>query len=283
MAAVTDIIRRRGALTTLLGANCVIFLIVAVLTIAAKLGTTGAAGVASWLELPGSFSVWLRRPWTLLTYMVTQRDFLHLLFNMLWLLWFGAILRETLTDRHLLGIYIGGGLSGGLLYMAAGAWLPALCPPYSALIGSSAAVMAIMTATAFRSPDYTFHLFFLGDVKLKWMALAMILLAFAGLGGGNSGGQVAHLGGVLFGAVQGMLLRRGADIFTPRTSARGGRRTGPDIPARRRRNVISVMERHRLDSERLDQLLDKIRISGFNSLSRSEREELQRLSQKVTK
>lgn len=167
--------------------------------------------------------------------------------------------------------------------MAAGAWLPALCPPYSALIGSSAAVMAIMTATAFRSPDYTFHLFFLGDVKLKWMALAMILLAFAGLGGGNSGGQVAHLGGVLFGAVQGMLLRRGADIFTPRTSARGGRRTGPDIPARRRRNVISVMERHRLDSERLDQLLDKIRISGFNSLSRSEREELQRLSQKVTK
>lgn len=140
-----------------------------------------------------------------------------------------------------------------------------------------------MTATALRSPDYTFHLFFLGDVKLKWMALAMILLAFVGLGGGNSGGQVAHLGGVLFGALQGLLLRRGVDIFAPRTASKPMRKTVPGISERRRKNVISVLEQHRLDSARLDQLLDKIRISGFNSLSKSEREELQQLSQKVTK
>ncbi len=216
------------------------------------------------------------RPWTLLTYMVTQVEFLPLFFNMLWLIWFGDILMSTLGQRHLLGLYLCGGVVGGLLYLAAASWVPALCPPGSVLIGSSASVLAVMAATAFRSPDYTFHLFFIGDVRLKWIAVFMIVLAFIGLGGGNAGGQVAHIGGVAFGSLQGLLLRRGIDIFGRHGRSRQQLR-------RRPAKVLSAIDQHRRDAARLDELLDKIRISGFNSLNKKEREELDRLSQKITK
>lgn len=280
MAGVIDIMRRRNVLAWLAIVNCVVFVAMAVAGIGVRLGVSGWLALPAWLELPGAAEAWLRRPWTLLTYMVTHREFLHLLFNMLWLLWFGSILLETLRPRHLLGAYLCGGLCGGLLYLAGGLWFPSLCPPGSVLIGASASVMAVMTLTAFRSPDYTFHLFFIGDVRLKWMAIAMIALGFLGLGGGNSGGEVAHIGGVLFGCVQGLLLRRGVDIFG--ISGHNQRRHA-GVTASRRRRVVSVIEQHRIDAERLDSLLDKIRISGFNSLTSKERDELRRLSQKVTK
>ncbi len=276
MASVIDMVSRHRVLYTLLGINCAVFFILSVAALVARFGAPEWSLLPGWFEMPGSVSAWIMRPWTLLTYMVTQVEFLHLFFNMLWLIWFGDILMSTLGQRHLLGLYLCGGVAGGLLYLAAASWVPALCPPGSVLIGSSASVLAVMAATAFRSPDYTFHLFFIGDVRLKWIAVFMIVLAFIGLGGGNAGGQVAHIGGVAFGSLQGLLLRRGIDIF-----GRHGR--SRQQFKRRPAKVLSAIEQHRRDAARLDELLDKIRISGFNSLNKKEREELDRLSQKITK
>ena len=276
MASVIDMVSRHRVLYTLLGINCAVFFILSVAALVARFGAPEWSLLPGWFEMPGSVSAWIMRPWTLLTYMVTQVEFLHLFFNMLWLIWFGDILMSTLGQRHLLGLYLCGGVAGGLLYLAAASWVPALCPPGSVLIGSSTSVLAVMAATAFRSPDYTFHLFFIGDVRLKWIAVFMIVLAFIGLGGGNAGGQVAHIGGVAFGSLQGLLLRRGIDIF-----GRHGR--SRQQFKRRPAKVLSAIEQHRRDAARLDELLDKIRISGFNSLNKKEREELDRLSQKITK
>ncbi len=276
MASVIDMVRRHRVLYTLLGINCAVFFILSVAALVARFGAAEWSLLPGWFEMPGSVSAWIMRPWTLLTYMVTQVEFLHLFFNMLWLIWFGDILMSTLGQRHLLGLYLCGGVVGGLLYLAAASWVPALCPPGSVLIGSSASVLAVMAATAFRSPDYTFHLFFIGDVRLKWIAVFMIVLAFIGLGGGNAGGQVAHIGGVAFGSLQGLLLRRGIDIFGRHGRSRQQLR-------RRPAKVLSAIDQHRRDAARLDELLDKIRISGFNSLNKKEREELDRLSQKITK
>ena len=276
MASVIDMVHRHRVLYTLLGINCAVFFILSVAALVARFGAPEWSLLPGWFEMPGSVSAWIMRPWTLLTYMVTQVEFLHLFFNMLWLIWFGDILMSTLGQRHLLGLYLCGGVVGGLLYLAAASWVPALCPPGSVLIGSSASVLAVMAATAFRSPDYTFHLFFIGDVRLKWIAVFMIVLAFIGLGGGNAGGQVAHIGGVAFGSLQGLLLRRGIDIFGRHGRSRQQLR-------RRPAKVLSAIDQHRRDAARLDELLDKIRISGFNSLNKKEREELDRLSQKITK
>ncbi|MDE6243923.1 MAG: hypothetical protein K2M14_07950, partial [Muribaculaceae bacterium] len=104
-----------------------------------------------------------------------------------------------------------------------------------------------------------------------YIAIIMIVLAFIGLGGGNSGGEIAHLGGAAFGLVA---------AFIP-GYLRGGKKTEREIKPKRVSRVISVMERHRKDAEELDRLLDKIRVSGYDSLTTQERRNLRELSQRI--
>ncbi|MDE5848227.1 MAG: rhomboid family intramembrane serine protease, partial [Muribaculaceae bacterium] len=141
--------------------------------------------VADWLTLPSIFSIFLTRPWTLLTYMGVHFDFLHMLFNVLWLYWFGRIMLITLSDRHLAVAFAGGGVAGGVLFLASAA----LGYGSGWLCGCSAAVIAVMCATAIHLPDHPVNLFLIGEVKLKWVAIACCVLTFIG-GGGN---QAAHI------------------------------------------------------------------------------------------
>lgn len=227
---------------------------------------SGAAGhtldPSAWLTLPGSLSIFITRPWTLATYMFVQFDILHLLFNVLWLYWFGIILLNTLDERHLLYYYGGGGLSGGVLFLICatagygGGWL----------CGCSAAVLSVMAGAAVRVPDHRVNLFLIGAVKLKWIALVCGLLTLLG-GGGN---QAAHIGGIVFGLVFAFILKR-PEIWGKK----------PIKNRRDAKRMLSAIERQRADHERLDQLLDKIKISGYESLSRREKKELMDLSSRL--
>ena len=266
MANVTDIIKRHGVLGSLIGINAAVFLCVGLSVLFSKFGA--GISLAPYFALPDSFSAFLRCPWTLLSYMFTHIQPLHILFNMLWLAWFGGLLLELISPRKLLGLYLGGGLAGGLLYLCVAS---AFHFSGGMLMGASAAVLSIMAAAAVLMPNYTFHLFFIGDVKLKYIAIIMIVLAFIGLGGGNSGGEIAHLGGAAFGLVA---------AFIP-GYLRGGKKTEREIKPKRVSRVISVMERHRKDAEELDRLLDKIRVSGYDSLTTQERRNLRELSQRI--
>lgn len=285
MVRIADIMRRHGLLAWLVGLNAVVFCFMALCAIVLKAGGSLPLHPALLLELPASAASWLARPWTLLTYMFVHENFLHLLFNMLWLLWFGAMFLMVGNGRRLLCLYLCGGLTGGVLYMALCPVLPGLYAPYSMLLGASASVLALMSATAVLMPEYKLHLFFIGDVKFKWMALVMIVLAFLGLGGGNAAGCVAHLGGVLYGLLAGFYFRHSpAAAHKPacvvkRRNPFKGRDFARDI----RPAAHNAIEREKADAARLDWLLDKIHTSGFNSLTRAEREELQALSRKVTK
>lgn len=232
--------------------------------------------VAEWLTLPSSFHLFLTRPWTLLTYMAVHFDVLHMLFNVLWLYWFGILLLNTLTDRYLLLAFIGGGVYGGILYMisaAAGYGSGWLC-------GCSAAVIAVMCVAAIRLPDHQINLFLIGEVKLKWVAVICCLLTFLG-GGGN---QAAHIGGLLWGVVLGLMLRSGKDPFSwfsrfkPGTSSNSGNNS-----KRKADKMVKVLKDRQHDMQRLDDLLDKIRLSGYGSLSSKERKELNELSQHLNK
>ena len=236
------------------------------------------AGIESWLALPSGFATFLTRPWTLLTYMAVHFDVLHMLFNVLWLYWFGRILLTTLSDRHLLTYFIGGGVSGGVFFMCAsamglgGGWL----------CGCSAAVIAVMCGAAIRTPDHIVRLFLIGDVRLKWVAAACCALTFLG-GGGN---QAAHVGGLVWGLATGLSLRYGVDLSSLAASPLAGKFKKEKGTKQRRRNpgrMIDILEQRRQDMERLDALLDKIKTSGYGSLSRKERAELNDLSQRIKK
>lgn len=230
-----------------------------------------------WLEMPSGLEL-LHRPWTVVTYMFVHESFWHLLFNMLWLWWFGQILLIRLKPSHLVALYICGGLAGALFYQI----FYLVAGGRALLCGASAAVLAMMTAAAVYTPDYSVRLFLIGDVKLKWLVAVVVILSFLGLGGGNAGGESAHIGGALFGGIYGYSLRRGQDFLGRLVNILKGtrthvRRTSPREPQRDGRKVAQALA----DGRRLDELLDKVSASGYDSLSRAEKAELKRLSQKL--
>ena len=250
-----------------------VWLAVMVVTLAGRLMHAGVP-IAEWLTLPSAFPVFITRPWTLITYVAVHFEVLHMLFNVLWLYWFGMILLTTLSDRHLGLLFFGGGIAGGIFFLCAaaigfgGGWL----------CGCSAAVIAVMCAAAIRLPDHPVRLFLIGEVKLKWVALACCALTFLG-GGGN---QAAHIGGLAFGVATGLLLRKGIDLSSY-IRIPGIQTSTARTPKRKADRVVNALQQHQRDLQRLDDILDKIKISGYGSLSRRERKELDELSRRLRK
>lgn len=219
-----------------------------------------------WLSLPADPVVWLTRPWTLLTYMVVQYSFWHLLMNLLWLWMFGRILELTMPAGTVWQLYLAGGLAGGAAYMVSGF----ITGTGGMLCGASAAVLAIMVAAGLRSPDMELNLLLFGAVRLKWIVLVGIVLLMAGAGGGSGIGSVAaHAGGLLGGLLHVLWQRRSIHSRHTGISRKGARR------------VRKAIRRHHDDTLRLNVLLDKITSSSYGSLTAAEKRELHRLSARL--
>ncbi len=249
----------------------------------------------SWLVMPAEWSGFISRPWSALTYMFTQISFLHLLFNMLWLLWFGRIFIYCATEKQLLFTYLCGGLAGAICFLA-------VCNigdpvPGCYLTGASAAVLAVMTAASVMAPNLELNLLLLGQIRLKYVALLCIVLTFLGIGGGNAGGFSAHIGGVIFGVFAPSLLSRSRsskikfDMMAPLRNLlrkmRARKRKVPEVfrePVGHSSPAVHsspVPHSRQTDEERLDQLLDKVRVSGYDSLSSAEKRELNAISSRL--
>ncbi len=200
--------------TKIIMINVAVFIITTILSIFIH-------GVNNALAMPGSFGNLLLRPWSPITYMFVHDGFLHLLFNMLWLYWFGQIFLTYLSDKHLLAIYLMGGLIGALMHLLANTLLPVYIQ--FATVGSSAAVMAIVFAISLYKKDHTINLLFIGEIKLKY--LAYIALFFDVIGalqnlnststGGDGIAHIAHLGGALYGILFAYKIQKGKDITRP--------------------------------------------------------------------
>lgn len=266
--------------------------------------------IMSYVQLPSNTALLLTRPWTMVTYMFAQYDVLHILFNLLWLYWFGSLFMMVATQRQLFALYVLGGLGGGLLFLLCYAVMPVFAFHSAMLIGSSAAVIAIVTATAILMPDFRMHLLFIGSISLKWIAIATIVLVLIGVTGSNAGGEIAHIGGVAVGAVYALRLKRGHDItrpfnsgfdrlanlwnrfastiwgsFTPRQKAQGpaagqggGRTNRTQTPPPYGQKNPSCDDN---DREILDAILDKIKKSGYSALTPEERQRLFDVSRKI--
>lgn len=223
-----------------------------------------------WLMLPASFANFIRQPWSIVTYMFLHDGFLHILFNMLWLFWLGNIMHEYLGNRKVYEAYFFGGIFGGLLYMVCYHLFPVFgsMVDTSYALGASAGVLAIIVATATLLPDYSIQLLFFGAVRLKWIALVTVVLDLISIPAGNAGGHLAHLGGAVFGFLYIKYLYRSfswpqwmSGLFTRRSNLkvhyRSNAKTGSrDMPS----------------EEDINAILDKISRSGYDSLSKKEKE-----------
>ena len=193
--------RQGDIVTRLIFLNVGAFLLVSLVSLVLILFRWNAYSWLHWLELPAWVSAFIRQPWSLITYMFMHAGLLHLVFNMLWLYWFGRLFLNIFSSKHLRGLYVLGGICGGLLYMLAYNVFPyfenAVFGSY--LLGASASVLAIVIATAVREPDYQVQLLFIGGVRLKYMALFMIVLDLMFLTAGRGFGRLV----VRFGAATG--------------------------------------------------------------------------------
>ncbi len=247
-------------------------------------------------ELSSALPVLLRHPWTLLTYAFTHEGFFHILFNLLNLYWFGQLVREYLGDRRLVSLYVLGALAGAVVFLLSFNLLPVFQPGVGTpMIGASAAVTAIIVAGATLLPDYTFSLILIGPVKIKWIAAVVVLISLAGVNGGNPGGEIAHLGGALLGFVFIKQLQAGRDLgrpvqavgnfFSKLTARRPAmrvssspRRPQPVATAATSAGKQPAAPGQPLQDE-IDNILDKISRSGYESLSKDEKQKLFRASQ----
>lgn len=255
--------------------------------------------VLYYLSLPSEPMAFLTRPWTLFTYFFTHEGFLHILFNMLNLYWFGMILSEYLGSRKLLSLYILGGIAGGLLYIVMYNILPVFVNNNvtALLIGASASVLAVVVAAATLLPNYSFNLLLIGPVKIKYIAAALVLMswALADESSGNAGGNIAHLGGAFLGWVFIKQLQRGSDMGRPVLAVLDffgnlfKRRPKLKVTHRRTTTASSTPtngsksafgQAGKPSQNEIDRILDKISSSGYESLSKDEKQKLFQASQK---
>jgi membrane associated rhomboid family serine protease len=236
--------------------------------------------------VPASLPTLVQVPWTPVSYMFLHFDFWHILFNMLWLFWFGRIFMEYLNSRQLLLTYIMGGLTGAFFYIGAFNLFPVFhsALPVSYALGASASVMAIVAAISFYVPNYTIQLLFIGRVKIIYLALILFIFDFFAIPGDNSGGHIAHIGGALWGFTYIVLVRKGFRGFFPTYSFDWfGKVKNRFSPGRQKRGFYSnsgarpvTDEEYNLqkkaNQQKIDEILEKISKGGYESLTKSEKE-----------
>jgi membrane associated rhomboid family serine protease len=290
---IKDSYRWGSALTKLIYINLAVFLI---LTLAPfvlwilSLSPDPRAQMTwlEWISVPSVPEMLATRPWTLLTYMFVHQNFFHILFNILYLHWFGRLFLEFLKPKQLVGVYILGGIGGAIAYLLAYNLIPAFYShvPSGILLGASASVMAILFAVARYAPNHEIYLMFIGPARLKYIALAAVLIDLISIPTmENTGGHIAHLGGALVGYLFAVSLIGGYDISKPISSI-----THFTSNLFKKRSKLTVTHKRPLTDmeynaikvrrqKEVDRILEKIKVSGYNSLSKDEKQTLFEASQ----
>ncbi len=280
-------LRQKNNHTILIYLNLFVYAVVLFFTITAFLMQGNHNFIIYWLGLPASFDVLLSKPWTLMTYMFTHQSFLHILFNLLFFFWFGRIFVQYLNQQKLLGLYLLGGIVGGICYIVAFNVFPVFdeIRHASTAIGASASVMAIIIAIASLVPRHTVFMLFFGQVQLRYIAIAVVILDIISIPTDNAGGHIAHLGGALTGFVFIHYYKKGHDIttwilkilklfkdlFVPdKTIKVKSKREKKKRPE----SDFEYNARKKTEQAEIDRILDKIAKDGYKSLSEKEKEKL---------
>ncbi|MFD1629246.1 rhomboid family intramembrane serine protease [Pseudopedobacter beijingensis] len=263
-----------------IGLNVIVFIVLGLIGLVNLLFLKNGGFSAltyEYLGVPSKIDVLLRRFWTPISYMFVHDGILHILFNMLWLFWFGRIFESFQNPKKLTFLYLFGGIAGAAFFIICYNLIPYFKDGGAIAVGASAAVSAVVIATATLLPNYSIQLLLLGSVKLKWIALIYVMLDVLSLSGGNAGGHLAHLGGALFGFLYIVSLKRGNDwsLFFEKLK----------VPQKKKLKVVSknydteiAYSNQKPDQETIDAILDKISQSGYDSLSKKEKNILFRAS-----
>jgi len=271
-----------SVLTRLIYINIGVFLILKIIGVFFYL-SGHSFSLVQYLAVPSFTSELIQRPWTVFTYMFLHERFLHLLFNVLGLYWFGLLFLYHFEGEKLLSVYLLGGLVGALFYVAAYNIFPVFESMNALLLGASASIFAILVAVAFYDPNREIRLFLIGTFPLKYIALFYVILSVVGISASNPGGNIAHLGGAFWGWFYIYQLRKGKDMgsgfvsfldkiwafFTDAFKMKPKMKVTYKQPPR---DDHEYAKQEHIKQEEINHILDKIAKSGYDSLSKSEKE-----------
>ncbi|RUT70287.1 rhomboid family intramembrane serine protease [Flavobacterium cupreum] len=242
--------------------------------------SVGQFAFPGWLALSSDPEVFLFKPWTFLTYAFFHDGFLHLLFNMMVLNFASSLFLTFFTQKQYLGLYILSAVFSGIVFVLTYYFLN-----YSAsIVGASAAIMAILVATTTYQPLMNVRLLLIGNVKLWHITAVILILDLMQLRLGNMGGHISHLAGAVFGFIFIKLLQNGTDLsivisrtldfFTNlfRKSPATPFRTVHKNYKKPTEKPISRIVTKDKTQQQIDEILDKISQSGYDCLTKEEKE-----------
>lgn len=283
--------RRENIAIQFIYINIAIFLIISLIKLGLYLFNLDINWILDILSLPASLKSILYKPWTIISYMFMHNGILHILFNMLLLYWFGQFFLHYFSAKHLRGLYILGGIIGGLFFVIAYNLFPIFKPLTSTatLLGASAAVLAIVIASACRNPNQEVRLLLIGSIKLKYIALFVIAIDLLTITSDNPGGHIAHLGGAFSGYIFAMNLAKGRDLtlwinniidfplfISHKIKERKKKKKMKVVykaNTKRQDDYVYNAEK-KAASEEIDKILDKIKESGYHNLTDEEKQKL---------
>jgi membrane associated rhomboid family serine protease len=286
--------RYNNAHVQLIIINIVVFLVLAVVLVFTRAFQVPDIFnvVHDQLAIPAPIGQFLQKPWTIITYAFVHdlSGVFHILFNMLVFYWFGKLFVEYLGSDKLVALYFLGAFAGGLAYLLVYNTIPFYIErvgSFNGMVGASAAIYAIVVATATLIPDYTFFLLFLGPVRIKYIAGFYIVVSFLGSVGENAGGNVAHLGGALMGFIYIKQLQAGVNWGSWVTATldwfKGLFTAKPKVKVTYRKQYSEAQKpkaKSSISQDEIDAILDKISDGGYESLTKEEKEKLFNASKK---
>lgn len=239
----------------------------------------------SYVSLSSNPSDLLWKPWSLISYAFFHAGILHILFNMIMLNFSSRLFTTYFTQKQLFGLYILGSIFAGLIYIVSYFIFPALANSNTTLVGASGAVMAILFATVTYNPLMELRLLLIGNLKLWHIALFILIIDLIQLPLENTGGHLAHLGGAFFGFLFIKSLQSGTDLskivsvvidfftnlFKPK-KATPFKKVHKNYKTEPKKEPASRIVTKDKTQQQIDEILDKISQSGYDSLTKDEKE-----------
>ena len=262
-------------LEKIIAINVVFFVLPFILSTVLYLFKIPISGWFDYVELSANIKTAIFRPWTILTYGFFHATIGHIFWNMMLLYISGRLMLNLFKQKLLLNTFFVGIIAGGLTYLISYNIFPVFSSVEGTLIGSSAGVMAVLIFMASYMPNSPIRVFMF-SIPLKYIALAFIFIDLVQIPNSNAGGHIAHLGGALWGYVYQRQFLQGNDIgawFMNMYEAL--KKTFKGTPkSKRTKRPAKAATTNAVEQKKVDAILDKIASSGYESLTKAEKEYL---------
>jgi len=246
--------------------NITLYLLPFVLKTVLFLFNIKGLSIVNWFTIDATLSEFILKPWSILTYGFIHGSFSHIFWNMLILYYFGNILKNIFGEKLILNLFLSGIVAGGLTYLISYNLFPVFKGVNSVMIGASAGVMSVLFFLAAYDPQYRIRIIFF-DIKILYIALFLFFYDIIQIPLNNSGGHIAHIGGALWGYYYSVKYNNGSDLVNSFLSYFKKNTNNKS-------SVKSKKDNKNFDQNKIDEILDKISDSGYDSLTKSEKEYL---------